>query len=187
MSDQEVVLKASENAEGKLPEGDISAEVVNLSQSMANTVKAELVRINQGGAEKVIATEVELKQGGVNRIEAQQVVLSQGGVGFVQAASFNIKDGGAGLVRAETIEMTNAGAAIIYGQTVGMKEESFAGLVFARRIEAEKINTKVLLAGNVEGQVETVMDTRQALLSGLAGGFVVGILLLIGQLFSRRK
>ena len=45
--------------------GDVSADVVNLSQAGASTIKAEIVRISQGGAEQVIATEVEIKQGGV--------------------------------------------------------------------------------------------------------------------------
>jgi hypothetical protein len=43
------------------------------------------------------------------------------------------------------------------------------------------------LAGNIEGQVETLVDTRQTLIASLSAGFVMGMMLLIGQLLSRRK
>jgi len=187
MSDQEVVIEENHNAKNTPAVDDIGAEVVNLSQSVANTIKAELVRINQGGAEKIIATEMELKQGAANRIEAQQVILSDSVVGLVQTAGLDLKDSAAGIVRAESIDFTQSGVGVVYSQAVDMKEETRAGLVFARQISGEKINTKLLLAGNVDGQIETVMDTRQALLAGLSAGFVLGISLLIGQVVSRRK
>ena len=187
MSDQNVVLEEPQDLEGKSSEGDVAADVVNLSQSMANSVKAELVRINQGGAEKVVAAEVDVRQGGANRIEAEKVTITQGGVGQVQAANFDLKEGGAGIVRTETLGMSQSGAGIVYSQTVELRENSQAGLVFARQVSGDRIKTKLLLAGNVDGQVETVMDTRQALLAGIGSGFVLGLMLLIGQLLSRRK
>jgi hypothetical protein len=38
------------------------------------------------------------------------------------------------------------------------------------------------LAGAVEGPVETVLDTQQAMLFGAVSGFVIGLMLLIGKL-----
>jgi hypothetical protein len=187
MSEQNVVLEEPNALENSTDENEVSADVVNLSQSMANVVKAELVRINQGGAEKIVATEVEVRQGGANRVEAEKVSISQGGVGQVQTANFDLKEGGAGVVRTESLQMSQSGAGIVYSQTVDLKENSQAGLVFARQVSADHLTTKLLLAGNVEGQVETIMDTRQALLVGLSSGFVLGLMLLIGQLLSRRK
>ena len=112
MSDQEIVVDDG-NAEVEINvetgEGDISSDVVNLSQSVANTVKAELVRINQGGAEKVIATEVEIKQGGANRIQAEEVKFSDGGAVFIQAASVEFHDGGVGAIRAEDVSLEDGG------------------------------------------------------------------------------
>jgi hypothetical protein len=189
MSEQEIVVEETVNAQVEPAEnaGEISADVVNLSQTMANTVKAELVRISQGGAQKIIATEVELKQGGASHIEAQQVKLVQGGAGSIQAASVQVSEGGVGIVQAETVALTQTGVAVLYSQAVEAQADIQAGLLFARQASAKKIETKLLLAGNVEGQVETVMDTRQALLAGLGAGLMVGTLLLVGQLLAHRK
>jgi hypothetical protein len=189
MTDQEIMLEAADETQSESveDENEISADVVNLSQTVAGTVKAELVRINQGGAEKIIAGEVEFKQGGANRIEAQTVKFSDGGAAVIQAANIDFKDGGAGLVRAEQVSLTDAGAVVLISQGVSMENGAQAGVIVTRQVNAEKVQTKVLLAGNVQGDVETMVDTRQALLAGLSAGFVVGTLLLIGQLFSRRK
>ena len=68
-----------------------------------------------------------------------------------------------------------------------MGEQTSAGVIVAQQVTGESIQTKVLLAGNVEGDVETMMDTNQALFAGVAAGAVIGMFLFLGQLFSRRK
>lgn len=168
-------------------EQDIAATVVNLTQSTAQTIKAEQVRMSQGGAEKVIAAEVELKQGGANRIEAQHVQLSQGAAGLIRAAEVTLEEGGAGIIHAETATLRGSTASLVFSNTATLEPDANVGILVARQVNAEKIQAKLLLAGHVEGPVETLLDTRRALLAGLSAGVVVGAFLLMGQLFSPRK
>jgi hypothetical protein len=191
MSEQEkeiLVETASDQPEIEpQSDGDISADVVNISQGAASNVKAEIVRISQGGAEQVIATEVELKQGGANRIQAQDVKFSDGAAAFIQASSVTFTDGGVGAIRAQDVSLEDGGAGVIYSERVNLGVETSAGVIVAQQVSSEKVQTKVLLAGNVEGDVETVMNTQQALFAGMAAGAVIGFFLFLGQLFSRRK
>jgi hypothetical protein len=166
---------------------DVSADVVNLSQAGAGTIKAEIVRISQGGAEQVIANEVEVKQGGVNRIQAENVKLSDGGAAFIQATSVDFRDGGVGAIRAQDLSFEDGGAGVICSENVEMRENAVAGVIVAQQVVGDSIQTKLLLAGSVEGNVETVLDTNQALFAGMAAGAVIGLFLFVGQLFSRRR
>ena len=96
-------------------------------------------------------------------------------------------DGGVGAIRAQDVAFTDGGAGIVYSETVEFGEDTGAGVIVAQQVSGENIQTKVLLAGNVEVNVETMMDTNQALFAGMAAGAVVGIFLFLGQLLSRRK
>ena len=83
--------------------------------------------------------------------------------------------------------MKDGGAGGIYSDTVEMGEGSAAGLVIAQQVNGENIQTKLLLAGKVDGSVETLLDTNQALFFGIAAGAVISLFLLIGQFFTRRR
>jgi len=47
------------------------------------------------------------------------------------------------------------------------------------------VRTQLLLAGQVDGPVETLMDSRQVALFGAVTGAVLAVFLLIGRLFGR--
>jgi len=61
-----------------------------------------------------------------------------------------------------------------------------AGLLVSREVNGEVIRAGVLLAGRVEGSVETILDTPRALLAGLASGVAVGLVLWVGSLLKQR-
>jgi hypothetical protein len=168
-------------------EGDVTATIVNMSQTTANDIHAERVRISQGGANTVTATDVEISQGGASQIKAQKMTLAQGGAGLVQAVDFDLREGGVGLVNAENATIHNSGIGAVYGQAVDLQEGTHTGVVVARQVNAANTQTKVLLAGKVEGDVVTLMDTRQAALAGLGFGTVVGMFVLIAGWLRRGK
>ena len=60
-------------------------------------------------------------------------------------------------------------------------------LVVARQVQGNPIHTTVLLAGKVEGAVETTIDTPRAALAGLIAGITVGLVLFVFRLLSRNK
>jgi hypothetical protein len=45
----------------------------------------------------------------------------------------------------------------------------------------------VVLAQKIDGQVETTLDTRGAILAGLVAGIAAGLVSLVGRLLSQRK
>jgi hypothetical protein len=48
-------------------------------------------------------------------------------------------------------------------------------------------STFVLLAREVNGPVETVLDTRGAVAAGLVAGIAIGLVLFVGGLLTRRR
>ncbi len=44
-----------------------------------------------------------------------------------------------------------------------------------------------LLANRVEGEVHTVVDTRGAVIAGLVGGLIAGMIFLVGRIAFRRN
>ena len=62
-----------------------------------------------------------------------------------------------------------------------------AGFVAGRDININESRVGILLARTVHGDVNTVLDTRGALIAGLTGGLFAGLMLLLGRVLFRRK
>jgi len=60
-------------------------------------------------------------------------------------------------------------------------------VVVAREVHGEALRTVVLLAGRVDGPVETMVDTPRALLAGLAAGIGTGLVLVLFRLLLGRR
>ena len=82
--------------------------------------------------------------------------------------------------------ITESSVGVMYTDTAELTETQ-AGLIVARQVHGTPIKTTVLLAGEVEGPVETYFDTPRALLAGLTADATVGLVLFIGNLVSRWK
>ncbi len=149
---------------------ELEADVVNLSDATLDEVEADIVHISQGGANKIKAKSVEMRQGGSLAIEANELNMTQSGVLINSAGSVSMD--------------ASSAAAVVSDELVA--GNSRMGLAVANRARLENSPPFVLLARDVEGSVEPVLDTRGALLAGIASGFVVGCMLLIGQLIRRR-
>jgi len=75
---------------------------------------------------------------------------------------------------------------MVMGEQVGL-DNSRAGLTLARRADLTDSNTFILLAREVNGPVETVLDTRGAVAAGLVAGIAIGLVLFVGGVLSRRR
>jgi hypothetical protein len=93
--------------------------------------------------------------------------------------------GGIGAAHAETVHVQGLAGAVA-ANTVQV-ENSYVGAVAGREVRGERIESLVLLAGRVEGEVHTVVDTRGAVIAGLVGGLFAGLILLVGRIAFRRK
>lgn len=160
---------------------------IDLSGKVLESVKGDSIRIIQSSAKTIEGKSVTIEQGGVGQIRADQVTLHEGGIGMVDADIVAVTNGGVGLVRANEASIIGGGVLGAVSQSVTVKDAQ-AGLVIAQEIRNGPVKSVVLLAQNVEGPVETVLDTPQAILAGLVSGVAIGLVLTIfNLLIGRRK
>lgn len=159
-------------------------EVVNISHADVDTVTAEMVRMHQSNAGTITSEDVELNVAAAGGINAQNVTGRQALIGGLKAETAQLTGSIVGGVRGTNVEVEGmlVGAA---GDTVTLKNAR-VGLTAAREVHGERVESLVLLAGRVEGDVHTVVDTRGAIIAGVVGGLVAGALFLLGHgLFGR--
>ena len=161
-------------------------DVQGVDRTSVSEVNANTVHMSQSGAQRVYATEVNVRQGGVNQIEADQVTVEQGGVLMVDADQVDLNQGGIGFVRAQNASFEEGSVGVLVAGSADLKESN-SGVVIAQQVKADSIKTTFLLAGAVEGTVETVLDTQQAMLFGAASGLAIGGMLFLGKLFRSPK
>jgi len=143
------------------------------------------IDLRAGAIDVVEAEKVTISQGGAYQIAASEVVLSQGAAGIVEADTAMIQDAIALSVRGDVVSAESSTVALAVGEDVLLNDVR-AGVVLADSVKAERSSTVVLISREVHGSVETVLDARGAALAGIVAGVAVGIVLLAGNLLSRR-
>jgi hypothetical protein len=103
-------------------------------------------------------------------VYAESAALRDSAVGYVQAKSVYMEGGGAGMVVASSATLA----------------DSRNGLVISREVHGSQVNSVVLLATNVTGPVETLVDQRGLVLIGIVAGAVLGTVFSLFRLFKRR-
>jgi hypothetical protein len=149
-------------------------------------IEEDLIQVKQGNIPQVNAEKVEIQSGAANRVYAEQVTVHQGGVGMVQATSVSVNQGGIGFVRAGEANLENSSTQAVVTQTATVNGGT-VGLLIAREVHANPLRAFVVLAQKIDGQVETTLDTRGAILAGLVAGIAAGLVSLMGRLLSQRK
>lgn len=164
-------MNAEENAEDEAQEEPMSAEVIPGADFRvdAQTVSAEHVEIHQGAAQTVQGKHVEIHQGGAQFVEAESVVIEQGGALSIQTNQASLRQSGAGILSSETAVL---------------EQDSTVGILVARRVDSPSIQTNLILAGEVYGDVKTTVSTHGALLAGIGVGIGLGLVLSFKSLMS---
>jgi hypothetical protein len=100
-------------------------------------------------------------------IRAENVTLTQGGARDIEATTVSISQGGAAQVRAEELSLSQSGVALARtgNMTVGEGGSAFAVLADKATIE-EGGNVFLLVAGEVSGDAQPLLDWRAALALG---------------------
>lgn len=165
---------------------DESSQVTNLATANVEVIEAGMVRMHQSAAQEITADEVSMQLSIGLDIATAEVVAHESALGLVNAKTVDMTNSAAGAVRSETVNVVGSAGAVIAG-TAHMGN-TYAGVVAGRDVRGERIETLILLGNHVEGTVQTVVDTRGALIAGMVGGLLTGIILLIGRLvFGRRS
>jgi len=163
---------------------EVLGESVNLTNSTVEKVQAELVRVNQSNVSHIIANEVEFRQGAVNRIEAQKVDFDSGAVLMVEADTFTLSDGTVIAARGNNLIVNDGSVTTLYSGTAELHNAK-AGLLAARHVKGENLQTTILVTGKVDGQVTAVLDTPRAVLAGLVAGIAAGMVIFAGKLLTK--
>ncbi|GAB4546648.1 MAG: hypothetical protein Fur002_21870 [Anaerolineales bacterium] len=161
------------------------SQAINLSQVSVDTVRAEMARMSQSAAIEIHAEDAEMRESAALDIQAGTLSARQSAIGLLQAKDAAIHQSVIGMARAQQVTIQgNVGAALAERLEFG---NAYAGIVAAREVHSEKIETILLLSGKVKGNVSAVMDTRGAIIAGLLGGVFAGMILLAGHLAFGKK
>lgn len=159
-------------------------QVTNLSQSSADLIQAELVRMHQSAAQEIDSDEVELHFSAAAHVKAATVTSHESAIALLNAKDVSLTNSGVAAIRAENVKVDGMAGAVAAG-TANLGN-TYVGVVAAREVRAERIETLILLGNHVEGEVCTVLDSRSALLAGLVGGLFAGLLFLLGRALFHR-
>jgi hypothetical protein len=161
------------------------SEVVNLARVDVGAVTAEMVRMHQSSAETITSEDVEMNIAAAGGVNTQTLSARQSLFGGVNAESAEITNSFVGAVNG-----TNVGVQGLVGGVAGEAvsvQNAYIGMTAAREVRGEKVESLIMLAGRVEGEVHTVVDTRGAVIAGLVGGLFAGLILLVGRIAFRRE
>ena len=162
-------------------------EVVNLVDSQADLIEADLVRTSRSYVGKLQAVEVEFHQAAAMDVDTQTLNANTSAIGVVRATSVNATNSLLLAARGERLEINNSLTGGIYAENTILGEDSQTGILVTGKASGEQIRAVVLIASQVEGSVQTMLNTRQVVLASVITGAACGIVILLGQFLFRRK
>jgi hypothetical protein len=171
--------------ESNLPEVPEQSQVANLSQVTVEKVKAELVRMHQSSAREIQAEDVELNMSSAASINSARVSTTTSAIAALQSVEVTTQNSVVAAAQAERMSLSGVSGAVLAGSVE--LNQSHVGVLAGREVRGEQVKSVILLAGRVEGNVTTMMDTRGALIAGLVAGLFTGLMLLLGRMLFGRK
>jgi hypothetical protein len=145
-----------------------------------------LVRASQSAIQQLNADEVDLQTSAVGNIQTSELHVKESILGTAVTQQSSMQDSIVGGLRAETLSMSGSVVAVAVANTMANKEIQ-AIAVIGTNVQADSIRTGLLISREVHGNVTTTVDSRTALLAGLAGGALAGLIMLSGKLLLGRK
>jgi hypothetical protein len=103
----------------------------------------------------------------------------------VDADSATVRGSGILAARTGTLSIQQSGVGFVTTQAAHL-DGAQAGVIVGQRVDAKNARTIILIGRNIEGNVETILDPRGALLLGLGFASVVGLTSILGRLLFRR-
>jgi hypothetical protein len=165
---------------------DVTDREVDLSEESISLVEADKVHLDQCGVDTITAETVNIQDGGARTVNAQQLYAIDSGLGVVQCNQVKIENGGAIVISAQ--EANLSGNSLLVISNSATLEDQRSGAILAREVHGKgKIQTVVLLAGQVNSPVETIVDQRSLALFGVLVGLSMGLVLSIFRLFGNKK
>lgn len=170
----------------ELPEEGLP-EVVNLIDSQAEKIEADLVRTSRSYIGNLSAEESDLQQAVALNVNAHELNASSSILGASQSVTNTVNNSLLLATRAERMELKNSLVGGIYTDNTSLGEGARAGILVSGKVSGDEIRSVFLVARNVEGPVQTMMETRQVVLASVLAGVACGVVVLLGKLLFRHK
>ncbi len=178
----------NENVQAENETDNNQRDSVNIHRGGAQNVNADYVTIRQGGAQSVKADHLEVRQGGVMRATTEQFEVLQGGVGVVQTKSAHLTASQSGVIVAGSdVQMEQSGTRVLVAGGDVSLDQGMSVLTISPRVNMQDSAAVFLLAKNVEGNVRPMFGPRESLLFGAVAGMVAGTIIMLGNLFRRKR
>ncbi|RLD06456.1 MAG: hypothetical protein DRI56_08000 [Chloroflexota bacterium] len=162
---------------------ETTSEIVDL----AELDEAEIVELQDSVVNTIAASQVDMQDSATKSITAETMTMTQSAAGFVTADVLTIgEECAVGMARVNQAEIVGGKIGTIISGSIEARDIE-TGAIVSRHVSGEKIHTSLLLAGNVEGSIETAVDTSQVLLFGLVMGIVTGLIMAVGRLLFGRQ
>ncbi len=164
---------------------DTRQQEVYLENASIDSVHGENVHIHQSSVNHIVTEEIALEDSRAQFVDAQTITAHQSMMGTAHTETLTLDGSDAGVVYAENVTATgNMGA--IFANAVTMNQ-SQAGVIVSLEMQGDRIQSVILIAGRVNGPVETKLDARNALIFGAVAGAVVGIIISLLRLTKKHK
>jgi hypothetical protein len=124
---------------------------------------------------------VELNQTTTDSVEGGQVWMKDSAARSVEANAVHLEDSAAGFVHASSVEARESAIGVAVTREARLTDTTNSFIV-AQNVEAENVRTIALIAGQVDGEVQTLLTPMTAMAAG--AGFALA-LWLFKQLFTR--
>lgn len=138
-------------------------QVTNLDTTSVEVIEAEMVRMHQSAAQEITAEEVALHQSAAFDVTTVEASVHESALALVNAKDVEMTNSAAGAICAENVNVVGQ-AGIVIAESVNLGN-TYAGLVAGGQVRGERIETLILFGNHIEGDVQTVVDTRGALIS----------------------
>jgi len=103
---------------------------------------------------------VRINQSNVDSVVAETVAAKQVSIANINAGKARISQAGIGVLRAHSVDL----------------EKTSSGLLIAKNIKADRVNTLLCFSDSIEGEVKTVFSKESAILFGAAFAIVTAFL-----------
>ena len=118
---------------------------------------------------------VEISQTTVDTVTGGQVRMVDSSARHIEAHALHLESSAAALVKAGSVEVNQGAIALAFTDQATLKETN-ATLLVARTLKARKVRSLVLIAGRIEGDVQTLLTPAAAFTFGGAFALVFWLL-----------
>lgn len=170
------------------PTQDWNAEL-EIKGRRSERLIANHITMRQGIVQSAEASTATLRQVALAKLNTEIAHVSGSKLGFVQAqkeAHLNNSSTSAMVAGAGVVMDQSSSKIIVAGSEVSM-DQSAAAVMVTRKAILKDSSVIFLIAQHVEGELTPLFGPREALLFGVATGFVGGGILLLSRIIKRRK